>query len=84
MPRSRWVSACGLMDLVSNISSRCVSPVDERGRILGVAGVDHVGVAVSDQAPGFRTREVTLVTTLLDAEAYPADELAELYGTRWR
>ena len=35
-------------------------------------------------APGFRTREVTLVTTLLDAEAYPADELAELYGTRWR
>ena len=35
-------------------------------------------------APGFRTREVTLVTTLLDAEAYPADALAELYGTRWR
>ena len=35
-------------------------------------------------APGFRTREVTLVTTLLDAAAYPADVLAELYGTRWR
>ena len=35
-------------------------------------------------APGFRTREVTLVTTLLDATAYPADALAELYGTRWR
>ena len=35
-------------------------------------------------APGFRAGEVTLVTTLLDAEAYPADELAELYGTRWR
>ena len=35
-------------------------------------------------APGFRTREVTLVTTLLDAAAYPADALAELYGTRWR
>ena len=31
-----------------------------------------------------RTREVTLVTTLLDAVAYPADALAELYGTRWR
>ena len=30
--------------------------------------------------PGFRAREVTLVTTLLDAEAYPADVLAELYG----
>ena len=24
-------------------------------------------------APGLRTREVTLVTTLLDAAAYPAD-----------
>ena len=35
-------------------------------------------------APGFRTREVTLVTTLLDAEMYPAEELASLYGTRWR
>src|SRR5438477_554499 len=27
---------------------------------------------------------ITLVTTLLDAEAYPADALAELYGARWR
>ena len=34
--------------------------------------------------PGFRTRTVTLVTTLLDAELYPLDALAELYGTRWR
>lgn len=32
---------------------------------------------------GFRTRVVTLVTTLLDAEVYPADELAALYGRRW-
>ena len=29
------------------------------------------------EAPGFRTREVTLVTTLLDAAAYPAEALAE-------
>ena len=35
-------------------------------------------------APGFRTREVTLVTTLLDEAVYTADALAELYGTRWR
>jgi Transposase DDE domain len=31
-----------------------------------------------------RTREVTLVTTLLDAAAYPAKELASLYGQRWK
>jgi hypothetical protein len=34
--------------------------------------------------PGFRTRSVTLVTTLLDAKTYPAWALAELYFKRWR
>lgn len=33
---------------------------------------------------GFRTREVILVTTLTDAEAYPAEELHEVYGDRWQ
>jgi len=33
---------------------------------------------------GFRTQEVTLATTLLDAEVYPAEALAELYKTRWQ
>jgi len=32
---------------------------------------------------GFRTREITLVTTLLDAERYPLAELAALYRRRW-
>ena len=34
--------------------------------------------------PGFRTETVTLVTTLLDAEIYTVEALAELYGVRWR
>jgi hypothetical protein len=33
---------------------------------------------------GFRRRRLDLVTTLLDPDAYPADELAELYRDRWR
>jgi hypothetical protein len=32
---------------------------------------------------GFRTRVLVVVTTLLDARAYPADELAALYRMRW-
>jgi hypothetical protein len=32
---------------------------------------------------GFRTKEVILVTTLLDPERYPAATLAELYFQRW-
>jgi len=35
-------------------------------------------------APGFRTKSVVLVTTLLDPEAYPAEALRELYGRRWQ
>ena len=34
--------------------------------------------------PGFRTKAVTLVTTLVDAKVYPAWALAELYLKRWR
>lgn len=33
---------------------------------------------------GYRTRSVTLVTTLLDAKRYPAQELALLYARRWQ
>jgi hypothetical protein len=39
---------------------------------------------VQVRIPGFRTQNVTLVTTLSDPEAYPAQELAELYLRRWR
>lgn len=33
---------------------------------------------------GFRTRKVTLVTTLLDVKAYPKSALCELYRFRWQ
>jgi Transposase DDE domain len=36
------------------------------------------------QVPGFRVHSVSLVTTLLDPKAYPAEELAWLYAERWR
>jgi Transposase DDE domain len=34
--------------------------------------------------PGYRTKSVTLITTLLDPQRYPAAELAQLYARRWR
>ena len=34
--------------------------------------------------PGFRTRSITLVTTLLDPVLYPKSELAKLYRRRWQ
>lgn len=33
--------------------------------------------------PGFRTRQITLVTTRLDPATYPVTDLAELYRQRW-
>ncbi len=32
---------------------------------------------------GFRTKQVVLVTTLLDEKVYPVTELLRLYGLRW-
>ena len=59
-PAGRWINW-------SNISSRRAAEVDERRGIRGVARVDHGGeLRYRIKAAGFRTREVTLVTTLLD------------------
>ena len=33
---------------------------------------------------GFRSRRITLVTTLLDPQLYPAQDLVDLYARRWR
>lgn len=40
-------------------------------------------IKVRVKYPGFRTRWFHIVTTLLDATQYPAEELAELYFKRW-
>ena len=41
-------------------------------------------VRIHVKQKGFRTRELVVVTTLLDAEQYPAEELALLYRRRWQ
>lgn len=41
-------------------------------------------VRVQIQEKGFRTRRVTLVTTLLDPQKYPPSALAALYRRRWQ
>jgi len=35
-------------------------------------------------SPGYRTESVTLVTTLLDAQKYSAQDIAGLYARRWK
>ena len=43
--------------------------------------VRHVEITVS--VPGFRTKAITVATTLLDAKTYSAAALAQLYRRRW-
>jgi len=86
MPRSRWVRACGVLDQVVEYFKPEAIPAwmsrDAFGALPGSILVRETRYRIA--VPGFRTREVTLVTTLLDEALYPADALAELYGTRWR
>jgi Transposase DDE domain len=86
MPRSRWIHACGLMDQVVEYFKPVVRPewMSEAEYRALPESITVRELRYRITAPGFRTREVTLVTTLTDAEVYPADALAELYGTRWR
>ena len=86
MPRSRWIRAYGLADQVVEYFTPAQRP-DRMSEAEYRALPESILVRelrYRIEAPGFRTREVTLVTTLLDAELYPAAALAELYGMRWR
>ncbi|HZC00674.1 MAG TPA: IS4 family transposase, partial [Gammaproteobacteria bacterium] len=56
--------------------------LDASVRLPSTCVVREVSFQVTQ--PGFRTKSVTLVTTLLDAKSYPAWALAELYFRRWR
>ena len=86
LPSSRWVRAQGTMDQIvvwfkSQRNPKWMSK-DEYAMLPSEFTLRELRFRI--ETPGFRVREITLVTTLLDAEAYPAAELAELYYKRWR
>jgi hypothetical protein len=86
LPSSRWVLAHGPQDQVVawQKPKRCPAWMTEEEFASLPEEISVREVRYKVATPGYRVREVTLVTTLLDAEAYPALELAELYFKRWR
>ena len=85
LPRSRWLRRLGETDQV-------VAWFKPRDRPDWMSAEQYA--ALPDEVelrelryridrPGFRVREVTLVTSLLDAQSYPVGALAELYRGRW-
>jgi hypothetical protein len=84
-PTSRWLRRLGHRDQVVECARPPQRPAwvtkEQWQQLPATLVVREVRYRV--RVPGVRTKEVTLVTTLLDAERYPAKELARLYGLRW-
>jgi hypothetical protein len=85
-PRSTWLARCGHHDQLvmwhrPQTVSRTMTPAQHAALPAWVV-VRELRYRV--RTPGFRTRQVTLATTLLNPQAYPAAELAALYRQRWQ
>jgi hypothetical protein len=86
VPRSRWLKTLGVHDqLVAWLKPKtCPSWLAKETLAALPDSLVRREVRYHIGTPGFRTREITLVTTLLDGEIYPVADLAELYRQRWQ
>ena len=84
-PRSRWLKALGIQDQLVDWFKPAVRPkwltVQQWKTLPELLRVRELRYRVA--RPGYRVREITLVTTLLDAQRYPLEAIAELYHQRW-
>ena len=85
LPRSRWIKRFAFQDQLVEWFKPLVGPkwmsAEQFASLPGSLRVRELRYRVECQ--GFRPEEITLVTTLIDAEIYPAEELATLYQQRW-
>lgn len=85
LPCSRWIEKLGAQDQIVqwfrpvNVPSWLTA--EDFAALPTTLRVRELQYAVT--RPGFRVRQVKLVTTLLDPQRYPAQRLAEAYGLRW-
>jgi DDE family transposase len=86
IPRSRWLAALGVHDqLVAWLKPQtCPSWLTREALAALPEALVLREVRYGIGRSGFRTRQITLVTTLLDAAVYRVDDLAELYRLRWQ
>jgi Transposase DDE domain len=86
LPRSRWLKRLGQHDQLVEYFKPKERPAwmtaAEYATLADAVVVREVRFAV--RIPGYRTRAVTLVTTLTDAKRYSAHALARLYAKRWQ
>jgi hypothetical protein len=85
LPRSRWIKKLGTMDQIVEWFRPSKAPswmtAEAFAALPATLRVRELRYTIA--CPGFRVKVVTLVTTLLDEERYPAEQLADAYGLRW-
>jgi hypothetical protein len=86
MPRSRFVKRLGRRDQLVEYTKPLQKPewMDQAAFASLPDTILVRELRFDTPQAGFRTKVITLVTTLLDADAYPAKEIAELYLKRWQ
>ena len=86
MPRSRWLAALGVHDPLVAWLKPTTCPSWLTREALAALPETFVLRKVRDHISrlGFRSRQITLVTTLLDADIYGVADLAERYRQRWQ
>ena len=85
LPRSRWIQWLGRLDQRVEYfkPAQCPSWMSREAYAALPPSLVVRELRYQVRQPGCRTREVTLVTTLLDPQHYPSCQLAQLYGQRW-
>jgi hypothetical protein len=86
MPRSRYVRRLGRWDQVVEYTKPREQPawMDDATFARLPEAVLVRELRFLTPQPGYRTKVITLVTTLLDPILYPKAELAKLYLSRWQ
>lgn len=85
LPTSRWIQSLGELDqLVEWFKpTECPSWLTPQQFAALPESLMIRELRYTVTRPGFRVKRVTLTTTLLDCERYPAEKLAEAYRLRW-
>ena len=85
IPRSRWLKQLGVTDQIVEWSKPRAKPrwmsTQQFATLPSVIDVRELRYTIHEN--GFRVKNITLVTTLLDADHYPAPDLAEQFRQRW-
>lgn len=87
LPRSRWLCALGVTDQLvewlkpANSNRPEWMTVDQFAALPDSIVVRELRYTIHEQ--GFRPKQITLVTTLVDAEVYSLEAVANLFRQRW-